>query len=175
MLQRENDRTVTVAASAGFCFGVARAASAVESEISAAKPGERIFTLGKLIHNDTYNSRLAARGVTVAEVGDIEALAREACESAPVKIFVRAHGITRETDELLTKCARENPHFSFVDCTCVFVSKIHKINVTLKSVFFEHGLELFFVYLYCMCDIFFCFCCHNRCQIVKKTAPDLCT
>ena len=125
--QRENDRSVTVAASAGFCFGVARAASAVESEIATARAGERIFTLGKLIHNDTYNARLSSQGVIVAEVGDIERLAREANESAPVKVFVRAHGITRETDELLIKCARENPHFSFVDCTCVFVSKIHKI------------------------------------------------
>ena len=127
MRPANNNPTVTVAASAGFCFGVARAASAVEKEIAEAKPGERIFTLGKLIHNDTYNARLAARGVAVAEVGDIETLAREACEASPVKVFVRAHGITRETDEMLRKCAAENPWFSYVDCTCVFVSKIHKI------------------------------------------------
>ena len=56
-----SDIKVTVAKSAGFCFGVARAADAVESEIKIDPRGERIFTLGKLIHNDTYNARLAAR------------------------------------------------------------------------------------------------------------------
>ena len=122
-----SDIKVTVAKSAGFCFGVARAASAVENEIKTARAGERIFTLGKLIHNDTYNARLASTGVGVAEVHDIEKLCAQAREDAPVKIFVRAHGITKETENLLIKCAKENQHFSFVDCTCVFVQKIHKI------------------------------------------------
>ena len=118
---------VTVAKNAGFCFGVARAARAVENEIENAPNGERIFTLGKLIHNDTYNARLAARGVQIAEICDIERLSSEASEKAPVKVFVRAHGIPRETMDLLIKCVSENPYFSFVDCTCVFVDKIHKI------------------------------------------------
>ena len=122
-----NDIKVTVAKSAGFCFGVSRAASAVEKEIETATGGERIFTLGKLIHNDTYNARLASRGVGVAEIGDIERLCAEACADAPVRVFVRAHGITKETEELLIKCSKQNEHFSFVDCTCVFVQKIHKI------------------------------------------------
>ena len=122
-----SDIKVTVAKSAGFCFGVARAASAVENEIKTARAGERIFTLGKLIHNDTYNARLASTGVGVAEVHDIEKLCAQAREDAPVKIFVRAHGITKETEDLLIKCAKENQHFSFVDCTCVFVQKIHNI------------------------------------------------
>ena len=123
----ESDIKVTVARSAGFCFGVARAAKAVEDAIESSKKGERIFTLGKLIHNDTYNARLAERGVGVAEAEDIERLCSEACESAPVKVFVRAHGIPRETEQLLSLCEAKNPYFSFVDCTCVFVKKIHKI------------------------------------------------
>ncbi len=118
---------VTVARSAGFCFGVSRAANAVENEIKTAPRGERIFTLGKLIHNDTYNARLAKSGVGVAEIEDIERLCDEASENSPVKVFVRAHGITRETEELLIKCSQKNKSFSFVDCTCVFVQKIHKI------------------------------------------------
>ena len=122
-----DDIKVTVAKSAGFCFGVSRAANAVESEIKEASPNQRIFTLGKLIHNDTYNARLASRGVGIAEIEDIESLCAEASESAPVKIFVRAHGITKKTEELLTECSRKNKYFSFVDCTCIFVRKIHKI------------------------------------------------
>ena len=121
-----SEMKVTVAQHAGFCFGVAGAAKAVEYEIEHAPEGERIFTLGKLIHNDTYVSRLNSRGVEIAEVDDIERLCGEACEKAPVKVFVRAHGITKQTESLLEDCARKNPYFSFVDCTCVFVNKIHK-------------------------------------------------
>ena len=128
MLKTSNEGiNVTVAKNAGFCFGVERAAKAIESEIARGIRGQRIFTLGKLIHNDTYNSYLHSCGVRVAETHDIERLSDEACESAPVKIFVRAHGIKREVMELLRASADKNPHFSFVDCTCVFVNKIHKI------------------------------------------------
>ncbi|MBQ7829996.1 MAG: S1 RNA-binding domain-containing protein, partial [Clostridia bacterium] len=102
-------------------------ADQVEKEIKTAPEGERIFTLGKLIHNDVYNARLASDGVGLAEIDDIEKLCDEASESKPVKIFVRAHGIPRETEELLERSAEKNPYFSYVDCTCVFVQKIHKI------------------------------------------------
>ncbi len=121
----ENKIKVTVAKSAGFCFGVARAAKLVEAEMANKLPEERIFTLGKLIHNDTYNARLRAGGVEVAENEDIEKLCSEATEKAPVKVFIRAHGITKETEERLIACAAENPHFSFVDCTCTYVKRIH--------------------------------------------------
>jgi 4-hydroxy-3-methylbut-2-enyl diphosphate reductase len=122
-----SDVSVTVAKNAGFCFGVARAAKFVEQEIERAVPGQRTFTLGKLIHNDTYNAYLSSCGVRVAQAEDIEALCLSANESSPVKVFVRAHGISRETKRLLDDCAGKNPYFKYVDCTCVFVDKIHKI------------------------------------------------
>ena len=123
---KSDETVVTVAKNAGFCFGVERAAKAIENEIALHVPGQRIFTLGKLIHNDTYNAYLHSCGVRIAEVEDIEKLAGEACGSAPVKVFVRAHGIKKDVMSLLETCANRNPHFSFVDCTCVFVDKIHK-------------------------------------------------
>ncbi len=119
---------VLIAQNAGFCFGVARATAAVEKEMRERAPGERIFTLGRLIHNETYNRRLAAGGVTVIGEGDIERLAAEATADSPVKVFVRAHGMTAATEAQLARCAAENPHFSFVDCTCSYVKKIHRIN-----------------------------------------------
>ena len=119
--------TVIVAKNAGFCFGVARATKAVEEAIAARVKGERIFTLGRLIHNETYTARLAANGVTVISTEDLERLAAEATPDAPVKVFVRAHGMTAETESLLSRLAAENPAFSFVDCTCSFVKKIHRI------------------------------------------------
>ena len=120
-------KEVIVAKNAGFCFGVARATAAVEKEMADPVPGERIFTLGRLIHNDTYNRRLEAGGVRVTSVEDIPELAASATAVSPVKVFVRAHGMTRETEEMLTACAAQNPHFSFVDCTCSYVKKIHRI------------------------------------------------
>lgn len=122
-----NDFCVTVAENAGFCFGVARAAGAVESELEHATPGERIFTLGKLIHNDWYNAYLRERGVEIASEDDIDVLAREADANSPVKTFVRAHGISKKIRDRLDRAVAQNPYFSYTDCTCVFVDKIHKI------------------------------------------------
>ncbi len=124
---KNNGIEITVAKNAGFCFGVARAARLIEEELDKSVTGQRIFTLGRLIHNDTYNAYLKGRGVEVANSDDIERLADEACEGAEVKIFVRAHGIEKDIKARLEKMSSENPYFSFSDCTCVFVDKIHKI------------------------------------------------
>ncbi len=140
MQRTENNGVqITVAKNAGFCFGVARAARLIESEIAKKALGARIFTLGKLIHNDTYNAYLASNGVEVADASDIERLAAEAREGAEVKIFVRAHGIEKNVKRLLEGAAERNPYFSYVDCTCVFVDKIHKI---VKEHNDENGLLL---------------------------------
>ena len=118
---------ITVAKNAGFCFGVARAAKLIEDEIAKKIPGQRIFTLGKLIHNETYNSKLAENGVGVISVEDIPKLAANAKKGAEVKIFIRAHGVEKSAKRMLEDGAKANPYFSYVDCTCVFVDKIHKI------------------------------------------------
>ena len=124
---QNNGVSVTVAQNAGFCFGVARAAKLVEDEIEKAVSGQRIYTLGKLIHNDTYNSYLASCGVGVIQADELETVARTATEESPVKVFVRAHGIPKKTKQLLDRLCLEISGFSYVDCTCVFVNKIHKI------------------------------------------------
>ncbi len=120
-------KEVIVAKNAGFCFGVAHATAVVEKEMAEHVPGERIYTLGRLIHNEIYNQRLEKGGVCVTSYEEIPALAASARADAPVKVFVRAHGMKRETEALLVKCAADNPYFSFVDCTCPFVKKIHRI------------------------------------------------
>ena len=119
-------RTVTVAENAGFCFGVKRATELIEKKI-AENDGSHIYTVGKLIHNDTYNSRLEAAGVRTVGEDDIGTLAAGACEDNRVTLFVRAHGMTRQTDALLRSSAEANPFFSYVDCTCPYVKKIHRI------------------------------------------------
>ncbi len=124
---KNNGMEITVAENAGFCFGVARAARLIEEELDKAVTGQRIFTLGRLIHNDSYNAYLKGRGVEVVSADDIERLSNEAQEGAGVKMFVRAHGIEKNIKARLEKMSSKNPYFSFSDCTCVFVDKIHKI------------------------------------------------
>ena len=118
---------VIIAKHSGFCFGVQRAADSVESRLAAARPGERMFTLGKLIHNDTYMNKLASRGVGVISESDIPWLAAQASVEAPVTVFIRAHGVTGTVCEMLERAHRDNPAFEYVDCTCPYVKKIHRI------------------------------------------------
>ena len=118
---------VTVAQNAGFCFGVKRATDALEARIDGKTAGERIYTLGTLIHNDTYNASLYGRGVRVTDIAGVEELAESATEQSPVTVFVRAHGIPKEHELLLRRLTQANPYFSYRDCTCPFVKKIHNI------------------------------------------------
>jgi len=118
---------VTVAKNAGFCPGVKKATDRLRDRMEHPAPGERIFTLGHLIHNEEYNEGLAARGVRAIHAGELDLLARTATGEAPVTVFVRAHGISREVRAHLEALSHANEHFSFVDCTCPFVSKIHRI------------------------------------------------
>ena len=118
---------VTVAKNAGFCFGVKRATDELEEALSKRRSGERIYTLGTLIHNDTYNEWLAKQGARVADISQIRDIAATACEQSPVTVFVRAHGIPLEDENVLIALSRSNPFFSYRDCTCPFVKKIHRI------------------------------------------------
>ena len=53
---------IILAETAGFCFGVSRAADMVEQLI---EKGEKACTLGPLIHNDQFVEGLAKRGIGV--------------------------------------------------------------------------------------------------------------
>ena len=117
---------IEIAKASGFCFGVKRATDALEAAIGR-KDGERIYTLGTIIHNNVYNKELETRGVRMTSISEVRKLAESATEESPVRVFVRAHGIPKGDEELLVSCKKEHPYFDFEDCTCPFVKKIHKI------------------------------------------------
>ncbi len=117
---------IEIAKNAGFCFGVKRATDRVEEAI-AAKSGERLYTLGALIHNNVYNEWLREQGVGVTAIGEIPSLAATAREDSPVRVFIRAHGIPKKDQELLENMAAKHPYFFYEDYTCPFVGKIHRI------------------------------------------------
>ena len=136
--------SVTVAKNAGFCFGVKRATDNLERAIEQKREGERIYTLGNIIHNDIYNRSLAQKGVLVASIGDMRGIAETACAASPVTVFIRAHGIPKQDEELLAELSAANEYFRYEDCTCPFVKKIHKIaveNCGKDSFFLLFGME----------------------------------
>ena len=104
---------VTLAKSAGFCFGVKRAVDTVYEEI---KNGGAIYTFGPIIHNEEVVSDLEEKGVVV--VNEIEEL-----RSLPKgTVVIRAHGVEKGVCEQI-----EQMGFSIVDATCPFVLKIHRL------------------------------------------------
>ena len=104
---------VTVAKSAGFCFGVKRAVDMVYEE--AEKPG-RVYTLGPIIHNEQVVADLEAKGVQVLDAPEQLADGEEAT------VIIRSHGVGHAVYEDLEK---RGVHI--VDATCPFVKKIHHI------------------------------------------------
>ena len=61
---------VTVAKSAGFCFGVKRAVDMVYKE---AEQNGKVYTLGPIIHNEQVVEDLASKGVEVIDTpADLE-------------------------------------------------------------------------------------------------------
>ena len=103
--------SVTVAKSAGFCFGVNRAVELVEK---AAKEGNRVCTLGPIIHNRHAVAHFEEMGVSVIDSPQ---------QAQPDQtVIVRSHGVTRAVyEELEKRCGR------VVDATCPFVKRIHGI------------------------------------------------
>ena len=107
-------RKVTLAKSAGFCFGVKRAVNKVYEEVE--KQEAPIYTYGPIIHNEEVVKDLEAKGVTVLE--ELEHL-----EQIPKgTVVIRSHGVGKEVYERI-----KNSGFTVEDATCPFVLKIHRI------------------------------------------------
>ena len=90
---------VTVAKSAGFCFGVKRAVQMVYDEAGRER---KVYTLGPIIHNEQV-------------VADLQ-------EGEDATVIIRSHGVGREVTEAL-----QQKNVRIVDATCPFVKKIHNI------------------------------------------------
>ncbi len=103
--------SVTVAKSAGFCFGVSRAVELVEQE---AARENRVYTLGPIIHNRHVVDKFQSMGVGVINEPE------EAPEGATV--IIRSHGVSRAVYQRL-----EEQGVRIVDATCPFVKRIHGI------------------------------------------------
>ena len=118
--------TVTVAKHAGFCFGVRRATDAVEKKIEDSDGG-KIYTLGKLIHNDGYNAELRRRGVEEISAADIPGIEKRVKDGERITVVIRAHGEIKEVSDRLRALGAEHENFELLDCTCPYVKKVRQI------------------------------------------------
>ncbi len=102
---------ITLAKTAGFCFGVDRAVNMVTS---LAEKGEKVCTLGPIIHNKQMVETLEKMGVR--EVASVD----EANQTET--LVIRSHGVPKSVMEKAQKKCE-----NVVDATCPFVAKIHRI------------------------------------------------
>ncbi|MBQ8057155.1 MAG: bifunctional 4-hydroxy-3-methylbut-2-enyl diphosphate reductase/30S ribosomal protein S1 [Ruminococcus sp.] len=102
---------ITVAKTAGFCFGVNRA---VEIVNSLAETKSKVCTLGPIIHNKEMVLELREKGVySIDELNDAENFDT---------VVIRSHGVPKSVKDILSEMSCD-----VVDATCPFVSKIHRI------------------------------------------------
>ena len=103
--------SITVAKSAGFCFGVNRAINIVNSLLDK---NVKVSTLGPIIHNMEVVNELESRGCkAVDNIDEVENGAT---------LVIRSHGVPKYVIDKL-----DENGVKYEDATCPFVKKIHNI------------------------------------------------
>jgi len=103
---------ITIANSAGFCFGVKRAVDLVYKEVETEL---NVYTFGPIIHNEQVVSDLCEKGVRVIEhPQELKALPKGT-------IIIRSHGISESVQQELSSYGHR-----IIDATCPYVKKIHR-------------------------------------------------
>ena len=102
---------IKLAKTAGFCFGVNRA---VDMLYKMVEDGEKVCTLGPIIHNPQVIDDLAEKGVVIID--------SEKDVPENTKVVIRTHGVEKQVIDSL-----KQRNVDYCDATCPFVRKIHKI------------------------------------------------
>ena len=118
---------ITVAKTAGFCFGVRRAVDTVREELdkSPLNSFPKLFTLGEIIHNPQVVEELASLGAeavpTLEEVVKKEQALLNAGKPM-IPVIIRSHGVPAVVYNTF-----EQYHIPYVDATCPNVKHIQQI------------------------------------------------
>ena len=99
---------VTIDAHSGFCFGVTRAITAAESELSKGP----LCCLGDIVHNGQEVARLEALGLRTIDYDDLRTLHH-------ARVLLRAHGEPPSTYWIAQQRGCE-----IIDATCPVVKKL---------------------------------------------------
>lgn len=116
MIVDQHGRSIEVAESSGFCFGVRRAIELAERTL---KQGGAVYSLGPVIHNPQETARLETLGLKV--ISSIDETESPAGESKGV-LVIRSHGIEPKTAE-----AARKKGLTLVDATCPLVKRAQKL------------------------------------------------
>lgn len=123
MLVETDDRS-------GFCFGVQ---NAVEIAERALLNGEKVFSLGHIVHNDKEVERLAALGLESIDHKRFR-------ELRDCKVLIRAHGEPPETYE-----TAERNNITIIEATCPIVKKLqYRIMTSWKKALDNNGQVVIF-------------------------------
>ncbi len=101
---------ISVAKTAGFCFGVDNALKIVYNKLNSR---HNVATLGPIIHNRNVVDDLAQKGVRAVSLDEVE---------SGQTVVIRSHGVGLDVYRAL-----EEKGADIVDATCPFVGRIHKL------------------------------------------------
>lgn len=118
--------TVDIDTNSGFCAGVIRAIGKAEEFL---KEGERLYSLGAIVHNDAELSRLVGKGLVTIDKEDLEEMVAADGEV----LLIRAHGEPPQT-----YATAESLGFKIIDCTCPVVLKLQQ---RIKDAYLRHQEE----------------------------------
>jgi 4-hydroxy-3-methylbut-2-enyl diphosphate reductase len=107
---------VSLANSAGFCFGVRRA---INIAMETVKTNQPVFMLGDIVHNEDVVKKIQESGIKKINrlsVGKGKTL------------LIRAHGCSKKTLQSAKKLG-----YSIIDATCPMVKEIHAIAKKLEN------------------------------------------
>lgn len=93
----------------GFCFGVQNAVEIAEESLAR---GEKVFSLGQIVHNDIEVERLFAMGLESIDHDQFKRLKN-------CKVLIRAHG---EPPEIYYTAEKNN--ITIIEATCPIVKKL---------------------------------------------------
>ena len=101
---------ISVAATAGFCFGVDNAVKIVYNELDKRN---NVVTLGPIIHNSDVVEDLRQKGAVPVELEQVQ---------RGQTVIIRSHGVGLDVYKKLEQAGAQ-----IVDATCPFVARIHSI------------------------------------------------
>lgn len=118
---------LTVAKTAGFCFGVRRAVDTVYEQLeripSTSSP--KLFTLGEIIHNAQVVEELDSLGAVAVDSLEklLELEEQLSQQNRPyITVIIRSHGVPKKVYEAL-----DSRSIPYIDATCPNVKRIQKI------------------------------------------------
>lgn len=112
-------KNITICEVSGFCFGVKRAVSYLETAIQKYGAKMPVYTFGPIVHNSYVVDEFSKKNVKVVEGFD---------DVRPGCLVIRSHGASPKVFEVALERG-----FEIVDATCPFVKKIHNIVKTLRD------------------------------------------